>query len=154
VKVSDTDILVGALTIYGEARGETQESRVAVAHAILNRCKAKRWWGKGVPALLDHSIEEVCLTPKQFSCWDEKDPNRPLLLSMREDGLDSCIVDKDFRGCLKALIDALDGYAIDHTKGCTHYLTTKLHASGEGPEWAKRGDYKEIGGHRFFAGID
>jgi N-acetylmuramoyl-L-alanine amidase len=154
VKVTDTDILVGALTIYGEARGDTQEGRVAVAHTILNRCKAQKWWGKGNDEdLADHAISTVCLKPSQFSCWNQKDPNRKTLNNMLAVGWTS-IAYKDFRSCLKALTDALDGYAVDHTKGSTHYLTTKLHASGKGPEWAKRGDYIEIGAHRFFRGIE
>lgn len=154
LRPSDTDLLVGALTIYGEARGDTQEGKVAVAHTILNRCKAQKWWGKGVPALVDHSIAEVCLTPSQFSCWNEKDPNRKVLDAMQKEGLAFNISGKDFRACLKALIDAVDGFTIDHTKGCTHYVTTALHQSGKAPEWCRRGDYIEIGKHRFWRGID
>jgi N-acetylmuramoyl-L-alanine amidase len=154
VIVTDTDILVGALTIYGEARGEGQEGKNAVAHTILNRCKAKRWWGKGVPALVDHSIAEVCKTPSQFSCWNKSDQNYKLLIGYEADGLGFAVGDKAFRACLKALIDAVDGFTIDHTKGCTHYLTTKLHESGKGPKWAERGDYAEIGKHRFFRGVE
>jgi N-acetylmuramoyl-L-alanine amidase len=154
VKVTDTDILVGALTIYGEARGDTQEGKVAVAHTIVNRCKAQKWWGKGYGDNPDHSIATVCLKPSQFSCWNDGDPNKKTLFDRRAEGFDLNIADKDFRACLKALIDAVDGFTVDHTKGSTHYLTTKLHASGKGPEWAKRGDYIEIGAHRFFRGIE
>lgn len=154
IKPTATDILVGALTIYGEARGDGQDGKNAVAHTILNRCKAQKWWGKGVPSAVDHSIEEVCLTPKQFSCWNSKDPNSKLLTGMRVALIDSNIANKDFRACMKALVDAVDGFTVDHTKGCTHYLTTALHESGKGPEWAKRGDYVEIGKHRFFRGVE
>lgn len=157
IKPSDADILVGALTIYGEARGDTQEGKNAVAHTILNRCKAKKWWGKGVGEPgehVDHSIDAVCLKPSQFSCWNIMDPNWKVLSGMHRDGLAKITTNKDFRACLKALIDAVDGFTLDHTKGCTHYLTTQLHESGKGPEWAKRGDYIEIGKHRFFRGID
>jgi len=154
MNLSDTDILVGALTIYGEARGDTQEGRTAVAHTILNRCKAKKWWGKGVSGHQDHSIAAVCLKPSQFSCWNKSDPNAESLTAMLSDGWESAIVEKAFRSCLKALLDALDGHASDKTAGCTHYLTTALHVSGKGPEWARRGDYIETGKHRFFKGID
>ena len=151
--VSDTDILVGALTVWGEARGDTQEGRTAVAHTILNRCKAQSWYGKGNGEdLKDHTISAVCLKPMQFSCWNEKDPNRKTLTKMLSAGWSS-IAYKDFRACLKALTDALDGFAKDQTAGATHYLTTTLHNTSKAPEWSKRGDYIEIGAHRFFKGV-
>jgi N-acetylmuramoyl-L-alanine amidase len=152
-KPSSDDLLIGALTLYGEARGDTQEGRVAVAHTILNRCKAQKWWGKSTTGHPDHSIAAVCKKPSQFSCWNKSDPNYELLTGMEEDGVEFAILDKHFRGCLKALIDALDGFAIDQTQGCTHYLTTSLHRSGKAPDWSK-GLYAEFGKHRFFKGID
>jgi N-acetylmuramoyl-L-alanine amidase len=151
---TEADILIGALTVYGEARGDTQEGRTAVAHTILNRCKAQSWWGKGNGEdLQDHSISAVCLKPNQFSCWNMTDPNERTLTKMMRSGLGSAILDKTFRACLKALLDALDGFVIDHTKGSTHYLTAALHTSGKAPAWSQRGDYAEIGKHRFFKGI-
>jgi N-acetylmuramoyl-L-alanine amidase len=69
-----SDLLTGAATIYGEARGSTQEDRVAVAHTILNRTKAKSWYGKAVSPHPDHSISAICLKPMQFSCWNKNDP--------------------------------------------------------------------------------
>lgn len=152
LSVSDTDILVGALTIHGEARGCTQEGRTAIAHSILNRARAKSWWGKGVTGHPDHSIAAVCLKPWQFSCWNADDPNSTLLHKLRDE-YRKAIQDKSCRASLKALIDALDGFAFDHTNGSTHYLTTALHNTARAPEWSKRGDYIEIGAHRFFRGI-
>jgi N-acetylmuramoyl-L-alanine amidase len=153
VKPSDVDILVGALTIHGEARGCTQEGRAAIAHTILNRCAEKKWWGKSVAGYPDHSIAAVCLKPFQFSCWNANDPNSTLLDKLRDE-YRKAIQDKTCRASLKALIDALDGFAFDHTHGSTHYLTIALHKSGKAPEWSKRGDYIEIGAHRFFRGIE
>lgn len=153
MKVTDIDILIGALTIHGEARGCTQEGRTAIAHCIINRCKARAWWGKGVLGQIDHSMAAVCLKPSQFSCWNEKDPNTPLLKLLR-DKYREAIQQKTCRAALKALIDALDGYAPDKTGGATHYLTTALHKSSRCPEWAKGNNtFIEIGAHRFFAGI-
>lgn len=154
MNLSAADILVGALTIYGEARGDTQEGRAAVAHTILNRCKARKWWGKDVSGVAeDHSISAVCLKPMQFSCWNKSDPNFDKLIHMEQLGWLN-MSDKAFRSCLKALLDAVDAFVSDHTQGSTHYLTTSLHKSGKAPEWSKRGDYIEIGKHRFFKGID
>lgn len=150
--VSDTDILVGALTIHGEARGCTQEGRTAIAHTILNRCRLHSWWGKNVSPYPDHSISAVCLKPWQFSCWNADDPNSTLLTNLRAKYREA-IQDKSCRASLKALIDALDGFVFDHTQGSTHYLTTALHNSTKAPAWSSRGDYIEIGAHRFFKGV-
>jgi N-acetylmuramoyl-L-alanine amidase len=153
MKVSDVDILIGALTIHGEARGDTQEGRTAVAHCILNRMSKKSWWGKDVAGHDDHTMAAVCLKPWQFSCWNKSDPNSLLLRSLQERYREA-IQQKACRASLKALIDALDGYAPDQTGGATHYLTTRLHQSVRCPLWARgNNNFIEIGKHRFFAGI-
>jgi spore germination cell wall hydrolase CwlJ-like protein len=153
MKATDTDILVGALTIHGEARGCTQEGRLAIAHTLLNRAKARRWWGTGVPGHPDHSIAAVCLKPWQYSVWNANDPNYTLLVRLRQE-YRQAIQKKTCRAALKALIDALDGHAPDPTGGATHYLTIRLHNSPRAPAWSQRDNYLEIGAHRFFTGID
>jgi len=153
LKVSDIDILIGALTIHGEARGCTQDGRTAIAHCILNRMKASAWWGKDVIHHVDHSMASICLKPWQFSCWNANDPNSMLLKTLQQQYREA-IQEKTCRAALKALIDALDGYAPDPTGGATHYLTTTLHKSSRCPDWAKGNNaFVQIGAHRFFAGI-
>ncbi|MBC8157732.1 MAG: cell wall hydrolase, partial [Alphaproteobacteria bacterium] len=66
MKHDELDIM--ARTVWGEARGEDEIGKIAVAHVIKNRAKHPKWWGK--------TIMEVCLKPWQFSCWNKKDPNR------------------------------------------------------------------------------
>ena len=51
-------ILVIALTLWGEARGESYEGKYAVAQVIVARHEQS-----------GHSYKKVCLEPKQFSCW-------------------------------------------------------------------------------------
>ena len=55
-----------AKTVWGEARGEDKEGRIAVASVILNRKNKQGWMGK--------TIIDVCLKKWQFSCWNENDP--------------------------------------------------------------------------------
>jgi spore germination cell wall hydrolase CwlJ-like protein len=154
MSVSDTDILVAALTIHGEARGCTQQGRVAIAHTILNRMRARKWWGVGVSPYPDHTAAAVCLKPWQFSCWNANDPNYLILSRLREQ-YRRAIQDPVARASLKALIDALDGWLPDPSGGATHYLTTALHRSSRAPAWARgRTDFVEIGSHRFFANVD
>ncbi|ALO46584.1 cell wall hydrolase [Pseudohongiella spirulinae] len=153
MRPSDADILIGALTIHGEARGCTQPGRTAIAHCIINRAKARKWWGKGTAGYADHTIAAVCLKPWQFSCWNPNDPNQILLKTLQEQ-YRAAIQKPTCRAALKALIDALDGYEPDQTGGATHYLTTNLHKSARCPAWAKgNNNFVEIGSHRFFSGI-
>jgi spore germination cell wall hydrolase CwlJ-like protein len=62
-----------ALTIYGEARGESWEGKLAVGFVIMNR---SRLWKK--------SIKEIVYAPNQFSCYLSNDPNYPLLRKIAE----------------------------------------------------------------------
>ena len=54
-----------ALTIYREASGEPPEGKIAVGTVILERVDHRNWDGK--------TVNEVCLWPRQFSCFDETD---------------------------------------------------------------------------------
>ena len=69
------DLWIFAKTIWAEARGEPLEGQIAVANVILNRARQGGWWGDDVAG--------VCCKSKQFSCWNEGDPNRA-----RMDGLE------------------------------------------------------------------
>mgnify|MGYP004457425313 CR=1 FL=1 len=151
------DILIAALTIYGEARGCSQHGRLAVAHTIINRAKEREYWGMarstGHP---DHSLAAVCLRAWQYSVWNESDPNRLKLEALREE-YERAIEDIHCRNSLKALIDALDGHEPDPTDGATHYLTQQAHEKAlrsDRDHWSKGRDYHlQIGSHRFFKGV-
>src|SRR5690554_1214590 len=60
----ETDYL--AKTIYGEARGENYESKLAVGWVIRNRVESKYY---------PDTYEEVITQRKQFSCWDDHNYN-------------------------------------------------------------------------------
>ena len=59
------------LTIWREARGEGRDGMIAVAFVIRNRALLvnKQW---------PDDPERVCLQKKQFSCWNDSDPQRDL----------------------------------------------------------------------------
>jgi spore germination cell wall hydrolase CwlJ-like protein len=150
---SDNDILIGTLTLYGEARGSTHADRVAIAHTILNRMRARAWWGKSAgPRLADHSMAAICLKPMQFSCWNTADPNSQRLgaLAAKQQ---LQLADPVIRACLLSLLEATDGDDYDPTQGATHYLTASLHNSTRAPAWSLGRPFIEIGAHRFFSGI-
>lgn len=105
-----------ARTLWGEARGETKAGREAIALVILNRLKKPSRFGK--------SIEEVCLKPAQFSCWNDGDPN---ISKLKE-------VDKSnpiFAECVAIAENAVQGLLADSVIGADHYHTT-----GVSPTWS------------------
>ncbi|MEK0082869.1 cell wall hydrolase [Benzoatithermus flavus] len=101
------DIDVMARTLYGEARGEPDEGKVAVAHVIRTR------WLKGP---LRTALAAVCLKPRQFSCWD--DGNRAAM----------AVVDLEspqFLRCMAIAWGVIAGIIPDNTGGADHYLNPK-----------------------------
>ncbi len=128
-----------ARTLYGEARGEKVRGLEAVASVIINRVEKalKRggyWWGT--------DVEEVCLRPWQFSCWNVKDPNREKILTVDRSN-------KVYATCLRVARRAVFGVLGDPTHGATHY-----HRSGLMPAWAlKQIPCAEIGQHIFYKDI-
>jgi N-acetylmuramoyl-L-alanine amidase len=117
-----------ARTLWGEARGEDEAGRIAVANVVINRLalseKGKNvWWGR--------DITGICLSPYQFSCWLANDPNRPRLLSVTKE-------DPVFRECLAIASLAEDRVLIDNTGGAVSYLNDVLVRALRGtlPKWA------------------
>ena len=121
-----TDEEVLACTLYGEARGEYAllnggiASLIAVGNVVLNRVKAKTWFGK--------TVAEVCQKPFQFSCWNKGDHNFKIIQGIvRSDPL--------FERCffIAQNLNQCPPQWPDLTQGATHY-----YALGEGfkPSWA------------------
>lgn len=130
------DLEIAARTLWMEARGEPSEGRRAVAHAILNRHLAGRWYSGA-------TLAECCLLPAQFSSWNTADPNRREMARLRED-------DPLLAECRATVEAALDGSTPDPTGGATHYYG----AGVSEPAWvAGRQPSAIIGRHRFYAGI-
>lgn len=130
----ETDIL--ARTLWGEARSENVAGKEAVANVIMNRLKhAKKkgsfWWG--------NDLEEICLKPMQFSCWNKSDVNYRRIIAV-----DSS--DPNFAICLRIAWRALNGTLTDNTFGADHY-----HADYVTPKWSEsRVPVAEIGRHLFY----
>ncbi|MFO1038147.1 MAG: cell wall hydrolase [Geminicoccaceae bacterium] len=129
----DTDIL--ARTLYGEARGEPWEGIQAVACVVRNRVADRRWPDR---------IAEVCLQPRQFSCWNRNDANlRAMLLADEQDA--------GFLRCLEAAEMAINHF-VDITHGATHYLNPDVFKKL--PAWFDAHKIKcRFGRHVFLAGI-
>ena len=122
----DARAIVG-LTLYGEARGESLDGKLAVLNVIRNRLKLKTW---------GETYRAVCLARKQFSCWNAGDPNRVMLITLAPQTREPAPENRVLRECLfLALGVVTDQIVTDNTKGADHYLTRTLYAERP-PAWA------------------
>lgn len=123
-----------ARTIWGEARGEGQDGMTAVANVVMNRVKRPRYWGR--------NVDEVCLKPYQFSCWNQGDPNLRKLQKLNAPDL------------LQPLSLARAAIALqlpDITGGATHYYARNI---PKPPRWAENHrPCAIIGNHIFYNDI-
>lgn len=115
---NESDVLILARTIYGEARGESEGAKIAVANVIMNRVKNPKWWG--------NTVKEVCLAKNQFSCFNFDDPNFLELINVT-------IKNKVFQECFGIAFSVMKGFIIDNTNGANHY-----HNKSVNPEWNDR----------------
>lgn len=135
---SDIDIL--ARTVYGEARGESISGQEAIASVVLNRVEFSKkrggyWWG--------NTIAGVCQKPWQFSCWNARDPNLPVIKAIKDSDLAFCI-------CKRIALRAIAGLLEDQTSGATHYHTKQLR-----PKWSiGKIPCAELGSHVFYNDIE
>ena len=114
---TDCDII--ARTLYGEARYIcTRTERIAIAHVINNRVHdSKNRWG--------NTHKEVCLQQKQFSCWNEDDPNLDKIINVRWEN-------EHFQECFGIAYSVVNLFVHDFTDGANHYHDKSLE---EPPKW-------------------
>ena len=135
LNTSEKQIL--ALAIYGEARGESTEGKIAVGSVILERVKRNKWYGQGVHG--------VILKPWQFSCFNENDPNYQRLLHIAEQWDEEITINMALNDCYGIAAHLLDG-TISPNVEATHYKVYTCDAS-----WAKKlTKIARIGTHEFF----
>jgi spore germination cell wall hydrolase CwlJ-like protein len=134
----DRDVL--ALTLWGEARGESLVGQIAVGWTIRNRVndgKAKSWWGEGYAG--------VCQKPYQFSCWNKNDPNFVYLTGAKQ------IPFRELAQARIAADEVIDGKVADPTGGATHYYSTTM---PKPPAWtAGAKQTLQLGHHLFFKNV-
>lgn len=121
-----------ARTLWAEARNQSRAGMEAVASVILNRAAHPRWWGR--------SVLDVCLKPRQFSCWNADDPQFSRIRSVGSD-------EPLFRLALAVAAQALNGHLDDATNGADSYANLAVCS----PVWAERiKPCAVIGAHTFF----
>lgn len=119
-----------AQTILAEARGDGKGGMYAVAACIKVRAQKRKL-----------SFKQVCLQPKQFSCWNVGDPNRKkmdYLLTLPQ---------AEYALYLARNMDKVD---TDLIGDADHYLTVRLWKTGK-VKWARgRHPVALVGSHAFF----
>ncbi len=144
IKVTDlSDFEVLTLTIYGEARGEPIEGQVAVGCVLRNRLSDSK----------DKGYKEICLEPKQFSCWNVDDPNYPLLIELAEklltdmniNDINDIVLDQ----CQWVANGILTNMIIDNTHRARNYVTTLL-LQRKPPAWLREMKVSAVVGNQTF----
>lgn len=130
----EQDVELLARTIWGEARGEGRKGMEAIAAVIVNRMMHPTRWA--------HDVYGVVTADKQFSCWNERDPNRVKLLDR--------LTDDEFKVALEIARNALEHRSMD-LSGATHF-----HVKTIAPCWSSSKDVKRlkrIGKHVFYKSL-
>jgi len=123
----DSDEVLLARMLFGEARNCDLTEKVAVAYTAINRANdGKKENGE--------NLREVILSDYQYGCFNLKDSNRARLMDpQRTDKI-------SWQKCLDTAKAVIDGKCIDPTNGATHY-----HMPSVNPDWAKSSQMTKIG---------
>lgn len=132
-KLDDVGIL--QCCIWGEARGESLDGKVAVGNVVKNRVEHPGWWGD--------DWHSVCLKRWQFSCFNPNDPNFPKML----EGVKARWSDPLWREIWWIAKGIIGKKWQDNTNGANHYCHIRIN-----PSWSRdRHEVARIGNHKFFA---
>ena len=124
----NTNLLHLAKTIYGEARGESIETMLAVGWVIRNRLQSKRH---------GNTYKDVVLQPKQFSCWNKDDPNYKVIKGVIKGRLwEVCI------GVAIIVMQSTEKH--NPVMGVCHYYDKSLDSNP--PYWADDGEFMTVYG--------
>lgn len=114
------DIGLISMTVWGEARGEEFQGKLAVAYVIFNRIRR-----------LSCRASQVVLKPYQFSFWNTDDPSRPTMSTIDHEG-------QVWQDCEQAAIHAFRKTMPDPTNGAEYYMNVELVKKSRGgtlPAW-------------------
>lgn len=115
-------LILLALCIWREARGELVTTKEAVAWSIRNRVDNPRWWG--------HSWSGIILMPWQYSSFNRSDPNATKWPTPNDPAwIESLTVAQQ--------VFLADASLPDPTHGATSYFDNSLDT--DPPKWATDG---------------
>ena len=144
----DLDVL--SRTVYGEARGEPDLGRLAVAYVPVNRALIAQAFvashGRKHPLYGDGTVAGACTVPWQFSCFNPRDPNREKILALD-------LTSEEAAPCVSMATAALERSLTDPASGATHYCTAMAPSDGVDwpPDWTEGHEPTAvIGGQVFY----
>lgn len=131
---SELELLAGL--IFGEARGESWLGKVAVAQVVRNRVNKPGFWNWGC------NWREVMLMPKQFSCFNENDPNLERIIRTKNRRKHDFTWQECWSIAELVYLDRIK----DRLNGATHYCSVDV-----SPSWIDGVKYLgTIGKHNFY----
>lgn len=154
IKQALTDRHALALTIWGEARGESVEARIAVGMVVKHRKNHPRRWPR--------EWRKVCHQRWQFSCWQRSGGAGNHEAVMRwaryfvPDDTQQQIPNKDeyplVMECLYLADGIMQDVLIDSVRRADHYYSPLAMIPPDSePSWARnRAPVAIVGGSRFF----
>lgn len=124
----DEDTLL-AMLVWGEARSEPAEGRLAVAYVPITRLALRVQTPRWGP-----NLAKTILKRSAFSCFNPLDPNRDKLLRpVDHEGLGT------WAACWQSANEALKGQSENPAPGATHYVVRRLWsrpaADPSRPQW-------------------
>lgn len=120
---SAEELPIPVATIIGECANCSDEGMIAVGNVIRNRAK-----------LRGQTVEEVCLAPKQFSCWNGKG------WVVNHIERNRWVIDRAWAAWRASATE-------DVTLGSDHYFADYI----KRPRWAKDMTFKaRVGKHLFY----
>lgn len=122
------EIVLLALTLWREARGESYEAKIAVAHTVKNRLSHPGWWGSDWVSVLTKKWQYSSLTDpndRQLTAWPKAD-------------------DASFEECLAIAERVVTGLYNSPLKGIDSYYDDSLQGDLR-PKWAKEHPERFVG---------
>lgn len=120
----DTDELLLARLIFGEAEGASKEAKIAIGWTVKNRVLAQREveWG--------HNYHEVILKPNQYEAFFREDRLEKMRNPLKTDNES---VKKAWFDSFNVAVNIIKDRIPDPTKGATNFYSTPIE---EIPPWA------------------
>ena len=133
--INEVDLDTAARTLWGEARGEPDESKRAIVWIMRTRAERGGWYGS--------DLSSVCKMPFQFTCRNRQNPNRKKLLALSH-------ANPEYIAC-RSIVESV--MAEEPAKNPTQEATHFTH-KGVSPYWAVGlTPCYEAGNHKFYKGI-
>lgn len=135
----DTELVILARAVYGEAGGESKEAKIAVAWAIRNRVEdSKNRWGK--------TYHDVILAKYQYEPFN--DPSKDVFKKITRPPLDNLLEKRVWEDSYNASLDVVLKRISDPTNGANHFYSV---SSLSKPLWAVEDKFTtQIGATRFY----